>query len=244
MHEDEVPAEIVQIADEAAELARIATEKKYELVQVRAALADLDFELPIVRQMRELAPALAEYQSARLREISELALAAGAWESPVLSALRELAPALADFASTQLPAVVSTLQTTLPILLASQPWTEINRIVTKTMTEAAQAYSTQSILAGNADPKQPAAITVLQPAAQDPASDTPAKIAAAPQPPARRDDQVIPQWLWVLALAAVSFTVAAAQERLSSEAQTTVNYTITWFGLLLTLYALCNSGKR
>jgi hypothetical protein len=46
VHDDEVPEEIAQAADEATELARLATEKKYELVQVRAALADLDFELP------------------------------------------------------------------------------------------------------------------------------------------------------------------------------------------------------
>jgi hypothetical protein len=99
-------------------------------------------------------------------------------------------------------------------------------------------------IGGNAGSAQLATITVQQPVAQNPASDTPAKTTAAPQTPARRDNQVIPQWLWLLALLAAAFAVAAAQERLSSEAQTTVNYTITWFGLLLTLYALCNSGKR
>lgn len=67
---------------------------------------------------------------------------------------------------------------------------------------------------------------------------------ATPETPGARDQQVIPPWLWIVALVTLAFTMSAAQERLPPEAQKTVSDMTTWFFGLLAVYTLIRGGKR
>jgi hypothetical protein len=233
----EVDEEIIQAAEQAAEVARSV---RTVFVAAEAAQSEINGQMTTIGEMTQM---LADYPLGQIREtlqavsshqMGQIRETLQAVSSHQMGQIREPLQAIPNYQTAparepllmalnyQAAQIRETLVAVRPTLLATQQWADINRRVAEMTT-----------------------VTVLPPVAQNPASAPPATITAAPQTPARRDEQVIPPWLWLVALMTVSFTVSAAEKRLlSSDAQATVGNMITWFSVLLAIYALRGDGKR